>query len=67
MRGTFPDSSEPPGDKDRPGDESGDEAGDDDVKRMLQDFGDNFVRLRQPVWMAQATALSNASWLDQGV
>lgn len=67
MHSTFPDSNESPSGKDRAGDESGDEsgdeAGDDDVKRMLQDFGGNFVRLMQPVWMAQATALSKASWM----
>jgi hypothetical protein len=63
MRGTFPDSSESPEDRDRAEDESGDEAGDEDVERMLQDFGNKFVGLMQPVWMAQATALSNARWM----
>ncbi|KAF2181121.1 hypothetical protein K469DRAFT_692356 [Zopfia rhizophila CBS 207.26] len=65
MRSSFPDSSEPPGGKDKAGDVSEDEAGDDDVRRMLQDFGDKFVRLMRSVWMAQATALSNASWMDE--
>jgi hypothetical protein len=34
------------------------------MAQMLQDFGDKFVRLMQPVWMAQATALSKASWME---
>lgn len=63
MRATFPDLNESPEDRDRAEDESGDEAGDEDVEGMLQDFGNKFVGLMQPVWMAQATALSNARWM----
>jgi 23S rRNA U2552 (ribose-2'-O)-methylase RlmE/FtsJ len=73
MRGTFGSSSTSTGVKNRAVDEPGDGEGDgfgdqreDDVgARMLQGFGEKFVRLMQPVWMAQASALDKASWMKK--
>jgi len=67
LRCTFPETSESSEARNGAEDEAGGEAEDDmeeeDAERMLQDFGDKYVGLMQPVWVVQSTALSTARWM----
>jgi hypothetical protein len=51
------------GPRDGEGDKFGNQTEDDVGARMLQDFGEQFVLLMQPMWMAHASALAKASWI----
>jgi hypothetical protein len=57
LRCTFPETSESSEARNGAGGEAEDDMEEEDAERMLQDFGDKYVGLMQPVWVVQSTAL----------